>query len=227
MKPFKLLLLTASIILLGSLVAACTRSSTVLPQDTETPDSSLTPSPSPPGAAEAAYIIDFSDDDCLFTIPGELGEITTVFQTDVDNEPKINIDRIFDRFHQSEMPSTILRCDMSSAGLFTTWWIQSLENEQAAQELFEAFMESTATAVAKHNQEPLICSGIQSQSSEMPDQYALSFINRGICSGVVFEGKSGLIRYKNNVIGIDSRFYEEFFDLIMSHAESVIDRKAK
>ena len=138
MTPGKLLFCIASLVVLVLLVMACTRDLS------STPASSPTPSPvettSPLSTPTMTYITDFSAEDCNFKIPDELGEITGILRTDVDNEPKINVERVFRRFHQGESPSTILRCDMRSGGLFTTWWVQSLESEQAAFDLFQGLI---------------------------------------------------------------------------------------
>ena len=149
----------------------------------------------------------------------------------MDNEPKINIERVFMRFHQGESPSTILRCDIVTQGgggnLFTTWWIQSLDSEEAAFELFEGLIRTTGIAVGQYRDDESACADILPEHGEMDIRYTLKFTDRGVCTGAVFDGFSGMVWYRNNVIGIDSQFYREFFDLIAFHAQDLIDRKTQ
>ncbi|MFQ5874832.1 MAG: hypothetical protein ACE5JL_13700, partial [Dehalococcoidia bacterium] len=126
-----------------------------------------------------------------------------------------------------EDPSTILRCDMVTGGLFTTWWVQSLESRQAALDLFEGFIRATSPAIRDNNTNETACADIRTDYGEMAIRYSMFFEDRGICSGATFNGYSGLIWFRNNVIGIDSPFYRELFDLIAFHAEAVIDNKSK
>jgi len=142
----------------------------------------------------------------------------------VENEPKLNIDRVFQRFHQSETPSTILRCDLRTAGLFSTWWIQSLQTKEEADRLYEGFIEATAPEVTKLNMNPLSCLRIQAMRDAVEKRYTLDFTDRGLCEARVFNGKSGLVLYKTSVIGVDSQFYEELFDVIISHAQQIVDK---
>ena len=236
MNPRKATLYIISIAILLVILAGCNRTSgSPTPESIEPapeatteaePTSTSVDAPTSGPATAKSYITSLGDEDCLMSIPGELGEITNVFQGEEDNEPKINIDRVFQRFHQSESPSTILRCDMNSGGLFSTWWLQSMEDEEAARQLFDGFLEATARAVDEQDGNVRSCAGASGELDASGSEYKISFHNRGLCSGVVFEGVSGLIRIDNNVVGIDAKFHSEFFDLIDAHARSIIERKA-
>ena len=185
-----------------------------------TPEPTATPLPDPAGSA----LLQWSDEDCIFRPPGELGELTRVTRTYVENEPKQNIDRIFRRFRQSEAESTILRCDMNTAGLFSTWWIQSFSDEQEAQSLFNSLVMATAPEVQKLNDNLRSCALIR-PSREGSDGYRLDFVDKNICESSVFNGLSGVQLYGRTVIGIDSQFYEEFFDPLLDHAKAVVDKR--
>ena len=236
MNPRKTALCIICVAVLVLVLAACNRTSE--PSTAEPIESAPEPTTdaqptSPPvdtptsvPAAGGGYMTSLGDEDCLMSIPGELGEVTNVFQADVDNEPKINIDRVFRMFHQSETPSTILRCDMNSGGFFSTWWMQSMRDEEAAKRLFDGFMESTAVAVDEHDANVFSCAGASGELDASGSEYRISFSNRQLCDGVVFEGVSGLILIGNNVVGIDAKFHPEFFDLIDAHARGVIERKS-
>ena len=113
---FSILVIVAMVAL-----AACSSGGGVEP--TQALDSA-TPTPTNPPATPTpvpAALIEWGDEDCIFRPSGELGELTRVTRTYVENDPKLNIERIFLRFTQSETQSTILRCDMNTAGLFSTW----------------------------------------------------------------------------------------------------------
>lgn len=234
MSSRKITFCITSLAVLVLILAACNRISTSdTPEATEASPLSLTSptsapidTPTPVPTSSKGYITSFDDSDCLMSIHGELGEITTVFQAEASNEPRINIDRVFQRFHQGETPSTILRCDMNSGGFFSTWWMQSLEDEEAAIQLFDGFVEATEIAVDEYDLNIFACAGVSGEMDDSGEQYKLSFFDRGICTGAVFDGVSGLIRIGNNVVGIDAKFHSEFFDLIDAHARSIIERRS-
>ncbi|MEE9199291.1 MAG: hypothetical protein V3U26_05785, partial [Dehalococcoidia bacterium] len=222
------LLFVASVLLL---VVGCARAAMPPPQPPPTVAPSPTPSSTPIPTPTQAYITTFTREDCSFQIPGELRAITTVSGAEVDNEPKTNNERVFQRFYQGMSPSTILRCEMVTQEggdeLLTRWWIQSLESEQEAFDLFEGFIGATAPAVTENNRDEAACSQIFPESGEMTIRYTLTFRSRGICTGATVDGLSGLVWYRNNLIGIDSPFYQGLFDPIAFHAEAVIDREGK
>ena len=189
--------------------------------DTETATPTAVPeSPTPPPVA----LVEWGDEDCIFRPSGDLGDLTRVIRTYVENEPKLNIERIFRMFRQSETESSILRCDMSTAGLFSTWWVQSFATEEEAQRLFESLVLVTAPEVDKLNGNPLSCAQIRA-GREGSDSYQLDFADKGICEADVFNGRSAVIHYGTTVIGIDSQFYEEFFDPLLAHAKAVVDKR--
>ena len=186
-----------------------------------------TPSPTTPPATPTqvpASLIEWSDEDCIFRPHGELGELTRVTRTYVENEPKRNVERLFLKFHQSEAESTILRCDMNTAGLFSTWWVQSFPTEQDAQRLFESFILVTRPGVDRLNQNPRSCALIRA-GKDGQDSYNLDFVDKGICESSVFNGLSGIVIYGDTVIGIDSQFYEEFFEPLLAHAKALVDKR--
>lgn len=157
---------------------------------------------------------------------GELGERTTINQTYVENEPKANIERLFQRFQQAASQSTILRCDMRTAGLFSTWWIQSLQTEEEAIQLFDAFVEATEPEVNELNLNPLSCLRINALLDQDGTRYILEFQDRGLCEQDVFNGMSGLVLHKRAVIGVDSQFTKELFDIIIDRARQVVNQKS-
>ena len=216
-----------SILTLAMLVvlAACASGDGVAPTqapDSETPTPTNPPeTPAPPPAA----LIEWGDEDCIFRPSGELGELTRVTRTYVENEPKINIERIFLKFRQSETESSILRCDMNTAGLFSTWWVQSFATEEEAQRLFESLVLVTSQEVDELNSNPFSCALIRA-GREGPDGYQLDFVDKGLCEADVFNGRSAVVQYGSTVIGIDSQFYEEFFEPLLSHAKAVVDKRA-
>ena len=178
-------------------------------------------SPTPPPVA----LVEWGDEDCIFRPPGELGELTRVTRTYVENDPKLNIERIFLRFRQSETESTILRCDMNTAGLFSTWWVQSFATEEEAKSLFESLVLVTASEVDELNSNPLSCALIRA-GREGSESYQLDFADKGLCETDVFNGRSAVVHYGTTVIGIDSQFYEEFFEPLLAHAKAVVDKRA-
>ena len=225
-----------------ALVAACGGGADTEPQSTATsavatstpiqspttqPSPTAEPSPSPTETPEpqAQSFIEWGDEDCILRFSGELGELTTINRTYVENDPKQNIERVFLRFHQSEMDSTILRCDLRTAGLFATWWIQSVPEEDEAFQLYETLIEITTPEVVKLNQNPFSCAQVRARRGTEGDRYLLDFVDRGLCDSSIFNGMSGLVVYGNTVIGVDSQFYEEFFDVIVDHAKSVVDKR--
>ena len=186
-----------------------------------------TPSPTTPPATPtqaSTTLIEWSDEDCIFRPHGELGELTRVTRTYVENEPKRNVERLFLKFHQSEAESTILRCDMNTAGLFSTWWVQSFPAEQDAQRLFESLILVTRPGVDRLNQNPRSCALIRA-GKDGQDSYNLDFVDKGICESSVFNGLSGIVVYGDTVIGIDSQFYEEFFEPLLAHAKALVDKR--
>ena len=143
--------------------------------DTETATPTAVPeSPTPPPVA----LVEWGDEDCIFRPSGDLGELTRVIRTYVENEPKLNIERIFRMFRQSETESSILRCDMSTAGLFSTWWVQSFATEEEAKSLFESMVLVTASEVDELNSNPLACALIRA-SREGSDSYQWTSRTRG------------------------------------------------
>lgn len=217
--------LLAFILILILLLAACASGPEVTPAETPSTEVAATAEPSATPTPAAAALLEWSDEDCIFRPHGELGELTRVFRTYVENEPKQNIDRIFMRFHQSETVSTILRCDMSTAGLFSTWWVQSFSTEEEARQVFESLVLVTGPEVSELNGNPLSCALIRA-GREGDDSYQLDFVDKGLCETSVFNGRSGVIHYGNTVIGIDSQFYEEFFEPLLAHAKAVVDKRA-
>ena len=208
-----------------ALAAACSSDAGTPPAEpapTTPPEKTEAPATSTPAAAA---LLEWSDEDCIFRPHGELGELTRVFRTYVENEPKQNIDRIFMRFHQSETVSTILRCDMSTAGLFSTWWVQSFSTEEEARQVFESLVLVTGPEVSELNGNPLSCALIRA-GREGDDSYQLDFVDKGLCETSVFNGRSGVIHYGTTVIGIDSQFYEVFFEPLLDHAKAVVDKRA-
>ena len=186
-----------------------------------------TPSPTEPPATPTqapAALIEWSDEDCIFRPHGELGELTRVTRTYVENDPKRNVERLFLKFHQSESESTILRCDMNTAGLFSTWWVQSFPAEQDAQRLFESLVLVTGPEVDRLNDNIRSCALIRA-GREGQDSYQLDFVDKGICESSVFNGRSGVVIYGRTVIGIDSQFYEEFFEPLLEHAKALVDKR--
>ena len=217
--------LLAFILILILLLAACSSGPEGTPAETPSTEVAATAEPSATSIPAAAALLEWSDEDCIFRPHGELGELTRVFRTYVENEPKQNIDRIFMRFHQSETVSTILRCDMSTAGLFSTWWVQSFSTEEEARQVFESLVLVTGPEVSELNGNPLSCALIRAEK-EGDDSYQLDFVDKGLCETSVFNGRSGVIHYGNTVIGIDSQFYEEFFEPLLDHAKAVVDKRA-
>lgn len=208
-----------------ALLAACSSeggAEPTLAPDTEPASPTATSeAPSTPPTA----LIQWGDEDCIFRPSGELGELTRVTRTYVENEPKINIERIFLRFRQSETESTILRCDMNTAGLFSTWWVQSFASEEQAKSLFESMVLVTASEVDELNSNPLSCALIRA-GREGPGSYQLDFVDKGLCETDVFNGRSAVVHYGTTVIGIDSQFYEEFFEPLIAHAKAVVDKRS-
>ena len=216
-----------SILVIVAMVALAACSSGGGAEPTQAPDSATpTPTnlPATPTPVPAA-LIEWGDEDCIFRPSGELGELTRVTRTYVENDPKLNIERIFLRFTQSETESTILRCDMNTAGLFSTWWVQSFATEEEAKGLFEALVLVTGPEVDELNGNPLSCARIRA-GREGTDSYQLDFMDKGLCEADVFNGLSGLVHYGTTVIGIDSQFYEEFFEPLLAHAKAVVDKRA-
>ena len=215
-----------SILILSALafMAACSSGSGAEP--TQSPDyATIAPTAAPePSMPPPIALVEWGDEDCIFRPSGELGELTRVTRTYVENDPKLNIERIFLRFSQSETESTILRCDMNTAGLFSTWWVQSFATEEEANSLFESMALATASEVDKLNGNPLSCARIRA-GREGPDSYQLDFVDKGLCETDVFNGRSAVVQYGTTVIGIDSQFYEEFFDPLLAHARAVVDKR--
>ncbi len=203
--------------------ATPTQTPSLSPSPTASPSSSDTPTPSP--EAQASFI-QFSAEDCILNLSGELGERTTINQTYVENEPKANIERLFQRFQQAASQSTILRCDMRTAGFFSTWWVQSLQTEEEATRLFDAFVAATGPEVSKLNLNPLSCTRINAFLVQGGTRYILDFQGRGICQPDVYNGMSGLVLYKRAVIGVDSQFNDELFDIIIDRARQVVDQRS-
>ncbi len=214
------------ILILAALVVSVACSSGGGGEPTQAPNTEIatltavSESPTPPPVA----LVEWGDEDCIFRPSGDLGELTRVIRTYVENEPKLNIERIFRMFRQSETESSILRCDMSTAGLFSTWWVQSFATEEEAKSLFESMVLVTASEVDELNSNPLACALIRA-SREGPDSYQLDFADKGICEADVFNGRSAVVHYGTTVIGIDSQFYEEFFDPLLAHAKAVVDKR--
>ena len=50
-------------------------------------------------------------------------------------------------------------------------------------------------------------------------------MDKGICESSVFNGLSGIVIYGHTVIGIDSQFYEEFFEPLLAHAKALVDKR--
>ncbi|MCH8089128.1 MAG: hypothetical protein IH955_03850 [Chloroflexi bacterium] len=203
--------------------ATPTQAPSLSPSPTARPSLSDTPTPSP--EAQGSFI-QFSTEDCILNLSGELGERTTINQTYVENEPKVNIERLFQRFQQSASQSTILRCDMRTSGFFSTWWVQSLQTEEEAIQLFDAFVDATGPEVIKLNLNPLSCFRISARLDQDRTRYILDFQGRGLCEPDVFNGMSGLVLYKRTVIGVDSQFKDELFDIIIDRARQVVDQKS-
>ena len=185
-------------------------------------------SENPTWTVEAKFksFIEWEDEDCILRFPGELGELTTISRTYVENEPKKNIERIFQLFYQSKDDSTILRCDLRTAGLFATWWIQSFATKKEAVNLYETMIEITTPEIVTLNANGLSCSSIRAREDQQDSNYksyVLDFIDKGLCNPVLFEGMSGIAIYGNTVIGVDSQFHAEFFDVIREHARTVVD----
>lgn len=202
---------------------APTQTPSLSPSPTTRPSSEDTPIPSP--KAQGSFI-QFLTEDCILNLSGELGEQTTINQTYVENEPKANIERLFQRFQLGASQSTILRCDMRTSGFFSTWWVQSLETEEKATQLFDAFVDATGPEVIELNLNPLSCFRITSFIDQGGTRYILDFQGRGICDPDVFNGMSGLVLYKRAVIGVDSQFNDELFDIIIDRARQVVDQKS-
>ena len=216
-----------SILVIAALVVLAACSSGGGNEPPQAPDSE-TPTPtSPPETATPMpmALLEWGDEDCIFRPSGELGELTRVTRTYVENDPKLNIERIFLRFRQSEAESTILRCDMNTAGLFSTWWVQSFATEEEAKGLFESMALATAPEVDDLNSNPLSCALIRA-GREGSDSYQLDFVDKGLCETDVFNGRSAVVHYGTTVIGIDSQFYEEFFEPLLAHAKAVVDKRA-
>lgn len=215
-----------SILILSALtfMAACSSGSGAEP--TQAPDyATIAPTAAPePSIPPPITLVEWGDEDCIFRPSGELGELTRVTRTYVENDPKLNIERIFLRFRQSETESTILRCDMNTAGLFSTWWVQSFDTEEEAKNLFESMALVTASEVDKLNGNPLSCARIRA-GREGSDGYQLDFVDKGLCETDVFNGRSAVVQYGTTVIGIDSQFYEELFDPLLAHARAVVDKR--
>ena len=217
---FSILILTAFILVVGC-SSGGGGESTPAPDVEEAAPTAPPESPTPPPVA----LVEWGDEDCIFRPPGELGELTRVTRTYVENDPKLNIERIFLRFRQSETESTILRCDMNTAGLFSTWWVQSFATEEEAKVLFESLVLVTASEVDELNSNPLSCALIRA-GREGSDSYQLDFADKGLCETDVFNGRSAVVHYGTTVIGIDSQFYEEFFEPLLTHAKAVVDKRA-
>ena len=230
MSP-RLLLVPALMGLLFLAAVACgngdgatpTQAPSLSPSPTARPLPSDTPTPSP--EAQASFI-QFSTEDCILNLSGELGERTTINQTYVENEPKANIERLFQRFQLSASQTTILRCDMRTSGFFSTWWVQSLQTEEEAIQLFDAFVDATGPEVIKLNLNSLSCFRISARLDQDETRYILDFQGRGLCEPDVFNGMSGLVLYKRAVIGVDSQFNDELFDIIIDRARQVVDQKS-
>ena len=216
-----------SILIITVLVVLAACSSGGEAEPTKTPDTETAAPTSPPETPTPvpAALIEWGDEDCIFRPSGELGELTRVTRTYVENDPKQNIERIFLRFTQSETESTILRCDMNTAGLFSTWWVQSFATEEEARSLFEALVLVTGPEVDELNGNPLSCAQIRA-GREGADSYQLDFVDKGLCETDVFNGLSGVVHYGTTVIGIDSQFHEEFFEPLLTHAKAVVDKRA-
>lgn len=208
-----------------AVLAACSSGDGAEP--TQVPDSEPAVPTSPPQTptSMSAGLIEWGDEDCIFRPSGELGELTRVTRTYVENDPKLNIERIFLRFRQSETESTILRCDMNTAGLFSTWWVQSFASEEEAKSLFESMVLVTTSEVDELNSNPLSCALIRA-GREGSDSYQLDFVDKGLCETDVFNGRSAVVHYGTTVIGIDSQFYEEFFEPLLAHAKAIVDKRA-
>lgn len=190
-----------------------------------TPSESASPTTPPKTPTPSSIaLVEWGDEDCIFRPPGELGELTRVTRTYVENDPKRNIERIFLRFRQSEADSTILRCDMSTAGLFSTWWIQSFATEEQARSLFESMALVTGPEVDDLNGNPLSCALIRAGRQDA-NTYQLDFSDKGLCETDVFNGRSALVHYGTTVIGIDSQFYEDLFEPLLAHAKAVVDKR--
>ena len=205
-------------------IAACSSGGGAEPTQAPDSDSAAPTSPPETPASTTAALIEWGDEDCIFRPSGELGELTRVTRTYVENDPKQNIERIFLTFRQSESESTILRCDMNTAGLFSTWWVQSFATEEEAKVLFDALVLVTGPEVDELNGNPLSCARIHA-GREGPDSYQLDFQDRGLCEADVFNGLSGVVHYGTTVIGIDSQFHEEFFEPLLTHAKAVVDKR--
>ena len=219
--PLFLILVVAALVIL----VACSSGGGAEP--TQAPNSETTAPTAPPETSTPppAALIEWGDEDCIFRPSGELGELTRVTRTYVENDPKENIERIFLRFRQSETESTILRCDMNTAGLFSTWWVQSFATEEEAKSLFEALVLVTGPEVDELNSNPLSCARIHA-GREGSDGYQLDFQDRGLCEADIFNGLSGVVHYGTTVIGIDSQFHEEFFEPLLAHAKAVVDKRS-
>lgn len=206
-------------------IAACSSGGRAEPTQAPDSESSAAQAPNETPTPQPAALIEWGDEDCIFRPSGELGELTRVTRTYVENDPKLNIERIFLRFRQSETESTILRCDMNTAGLFSTWWVQSFATEEEAKELFETLVLVTGPEVDELNDNPLSCALIRA-GREGSDSYQLDFVDKGLCETDVFNGRSAVVHYGTTVIGIDSQFYEEFFEPLLAHAKAVVDKRA-
>ncbi len=206
-------------------IAACSSGGRAEPTQAPDSESSAAQAPNETPTPQPAALIEWGDEDCIFRPSGELGELTRVTRTYVENDPKLNIERIFLRFTQSESVSTILRCDMNTAGLFSTWWVQSFATEEEAKELFETLVLVTGPEVDELNDNPLSCALIRA-GREGSDSYQLDFVDKGLCDADVFNGRSAAVHYGTTVIGIDSQFHEEFFDPLLDHAKAVVDKRS-
>ena len=230
MSP-RLLLVPALMGLLYLAAVACGNGDGTTPTQAPSPSPSPTArslsSDAPTSSPEAqGSFIQFATEDCILNLSGDLGEQTTINQTYVENEPKANIERLFQRFQLGASQSTILRCDIRTAGLFSTWWVQSLQTEKEAVQLFNAFVDATRPEVIKLNLNSLSCFRISALLDQDRTRYILDFEGRGICEPDVFNGMSGLILYKRAVIGVDSQFKDELFDIIIERARQVVDQKS-
>ena len=78
----------------------------------------------------------------------------------------------------------------------------------------------------KLNLNSLSCFRISARLDQDETRYILDFQGRGLCEPDVFNGMSGLVLYKRAVIGVDSQFKDELFDIIIDRARQVVDQKS-